>query len=299
MIGFLQKAIAQLQRVFVAEPSSTEPKRHVGRPRKPVEELRASAAKRTADRRKKKAERRTVGQLVKQQDSAGHWHYYVVMEIDAERHATNHEEIARDANGNPRKYANGHWVYLKDVDEPPVLPPSKPPSSAAPAVPAPVVQPAAKPTPGPAPVDNSDSCGAVWASRHGIQDFKPDTTQIFLVNGTANLDAATKMGQLAVTISQWYPNYDAMFLMAGFTGIWIVANRATDESWVRSMLTATPEVRAKMRLCVCTDVPELISLKLAVDDAILRKQPGVTLSSFYGSPERFKSLPQTEEEAKT
>jgi hypothetical protein len=310
-MSFFEKVLKHLQRAIGAEP-----KNRGGRPRKyaTVEEQRAADAKHSKDYRdrqrlnreedeRKRAAERTVGQFDAWQDSTGSWHCGIVLTVDREKHATGHHEIALDANGNPRKYRNGAWVWLEDSDDEPLPAPVTPTPVSLPVVQqpvqqsAPVVQfvPVVKPKPGPTPKDNQDNIGAFWASRYGCQDFEPDPL-IFLVNGTANLDAASRMGQLAVTIPQWYSNYNAMFVQ--FTSIWIVANRQTDEVWTRSLLTATPEVRAKMRLCVCTDVPELISLKLAVDDAILRKQPGVTLNSFYGSPERFKSLPQTEEEIK-
>ena len=158
MIRLLQRAVDQLRRMFAAEPAqASEPKSRGGRPRKYTtpEEERAAAAKRQAEYRarerqkheqeqRRKAEQRTVGQLVKWQDSTGSWHFGIVREIDAGGHATKHEEIARDANGNPRKYANGHWVYLKEVDDPPAplpapLPPMPPPSvrSCAPVAPVP------------------------------------------------------------------------------------------------------------------------------------------------------------------
>jgi hypothetical protein len=297
MIGFLQKTINQLRRVVGAEPApSPEPKSRGGRPKKntPVEELRAAAAKRSADYRdrkrqkeeeeqRKKAEQRTVGQLVQWQDSAGHRHVGGVQAIDAEGHAIKREEIARDESGNPRKWGNGHWMFLKEVDDDvkPVV------SNPAPVTPSPVQQPVQrKPEPAPEPIDNADSFGALWASRYGGLDFKPDITQFFLVSSVPNVESASRMGQLAVSIPRRHPDYDEKFLPV--SKIWVVVTRS-DEVWLRSLLTASPEIQAKMRLCVCDDIQALLSLKLSTDIAVLRKQP-VTVEGFYST--HFISMPQ-------
>ena len=82
MIRLLQRAVDKLWRMFAAGPAqASEPKNRGGRPRKYTtpEEERAAAAKRQAEHRarerqkhgeeqRKKAEERTVGQLVKWQD---------------------------------------------------------------------------------------------------------------------------------------------------------------------------------------------------------------------------------------
>jgi hypothetical protein len=134
VIRILQRAIEQLRRMFAAEPAeASEPKSRGGRPRKYLtpEEERAAAARRQAEHRarerqkheeeqRKKAEQRTVGQLLKWQDSEGYSHFGIVQEIDGDDRAVRHKEIAVDANGNPRKYGNGQWMWLENVvaDEP-------------------------------------------------------------------------------------------------------------------------------------------------------------------------------------
>jgi len=225
--------------MFAAEPAqASEPKSRGGRPRKytmPHEE-RAAAAKRQAEycarerqkheeERRQKAERRVVGQLVRWQDSEGNSHCGIVQEIDGDGRAVRYKEIAFDANGNPRKYGNGQWMWLENVtaDEPqwlapPAAPVTQPPAQMLTEQPAPVIPPP-PPKPAPEPIDNADSLGAWWAS-HGRLDFQPDITQCFLVNGTHNVEAASRMGQLAVAVPRWHPDYDEKF--SPVTKLWVV-----------------------------------------------------------------------------
>lgn len=311
MIRILQKAIDQLRRMFAAEPAqASEPKSRGGRPRKYTtpEEGRAAAAKRQAEHRarerqkheqeqRKKAEQRTVGQLVKWQDSEGLSHFGVVQEIDGDGRAVRYKEIAVDANGNPRKYGNGQWMWLANVvaDEPqwPAPPPAPvtPPLAPMPVEqPAPVTPPPPS-EPAPEPIDNADSLGAWWAS-HGRLDFQPDITQFFLVNGTHNVAAASRMGQLAVAVPRWHPDYDEKFSPG--TKLWVVVTRS-DGAWLSSLLSASPALREKMWLCVCDDVQVLLNLKLTTDIAIFHGQH-VSVDGFYNL--HFKAMPENAEQAK-
>jgi hypothetical protein len=311
VIRLLQRAVDQLRRMFAAEPAqASEPKSRGGRPRKYVtpEEERAAAAKRQAEHRarerqkheqeqRKKAEQRTVGQLVKWQDSEGFSHFGIVQEIDGDGRAVRYKEIAVDANGNPRKYENGQPMWLENVkaDEPqwpapppvPVTPPlaPMPVGQPAPVIPPPPSKPA------PEPIDNADCLGGWWASR-GSLNFKPDITQFFLVNGTHKVEAASRMGQLAVAIPRWHSDYDETF--SPVTKLWVAMTRS-DGAWLNSLLTASPAIHEKMRLCVCDDIQVLLGLKLATDFAIFRGQH-VSVYGFYNS--HFKPMPENAEQAK-
>ena len=76
--------------------------------------------------------RRKAGDCITGFDREGRKHARLVLEVDANGKITKYEEIALDVDGNPRKYANGHPIFLKDVPPPP-----KPASDAPPAAPAP------------------------------------------------------------------------------------------------------------------------------------------------------------------
>lgn len=295
------RAVASVESV----PAS-EPKKPRGRPRlnRTIEEQRAASAKRQADHRerlrqkeaeaaRKKALERNVGQLDEWQDSEGHPHCGIVQEIDADGRAVTYREIAVDANGTPRKYRNGQWMWLENVtaDEPqwPAWPnpPADTPTDAPPAEsvqPAPVIPPP-PPKPAPEPVDNADSLRAFWAS-HGRMDFTPDITQFFLVSSAANVEAASRMGQLAVATPRWHSDYDEKF--SPVTKLWVVVTRS-DGEWLKSLLGALPAIREKMRLCVCDDIQVLLGLKAATDYAIFRGQH-VSVEGFYES--HFRPMPQ-------
>jgi hypothetical protein len=311
MNRILQRAIEQIRRMFAAESAeASEPKSRGGRPRKYLtpEAERAAAAKRQAEHRarerqkheheqRKKAEQRTVGQLVKWQDSEGFSHFGIVQEIDGDGRAVRYKEIAVDSNGNPRKYGNGQWMWLENVvaDEPQW--PAPPPAPVTPPlVPMPVGQPAPvipppPSKPAPEPSGNADSLRAFWAS-HGRLDFKPDITQFFLVNGIQNVEAASRMGQLAVAVPRWHSDYDEKF--STVAKLWIAMTRS-DGAWLDSLLTASPAIREKMRLCVCDDIQVLLGLKVATDIAIFHGQH-VSLDGFYSS--HFKPMPQDAEQVR-
>jgi hypothetical protein len=124
----------------------------------------------------------------------------------------------------------------------------------------------------------------------GLLDFKPDFTQFFLVNGIENVECASRMGQLAVAIPRWYSDHDEQFLPV--TKIWVVITRS-DGVWLKSLLTASPAIREKMRLCVCDDIEVLLGLKAATDFAIFRGQ-NVSVDGFYES--HFMPIPQDAEQ---
>ena len=61
-----------------------------------------------------------VGQLGWRIDKEGRKHCVLVTKVNADRQCIAGEEIALDANGQPRKYSNGAYVWLKDVKPEPV-----------------------------------------------------------------------------------------------------------------------------------------------------------------------------------
>jgi len=333
VINFIQRAIARVQGAFslpaqtpppepAPSPEPAEPKRRAGRKKKfATEEERrladnerhakymrerrqreaeaAAAAAAAAEEARKKAARRSVGECITGWDTEGCRQARLVLAVDADGNITKYEEIALDANGNPRKWSNGHWVPLKEVvDDEPIVAPTPKPQSVTPPVQqsAPVIQPAAIPvkaTPGPEPTDNADSCGAIWGSYHAALNWTLDRTQFFLVSRAFNLEQATKLGQLAVSVPYWHPDYNELF--SSVAKIWILVTR-TDGAWLRSLLTASPEVRAKMRLCVCDDIAMTLSLKFGTEIAVLRGEKSVRVDSFY---ERFQQMPQDAVEVAT
>lgn len=310
MIGFFQKVINQLRRVVGAEPAPLpEPKKPRGRPKKYMteEERRAGDAKRHAeyrarerrkleDEQRKKAEQRTVGQLVTQQDSAGDWHFYVVLAIDAEGHATKREEVARDESGNPRKYGNGRWMFLKDMDEPLVLNPAPAPIvPVQPPKPVPVAQPAVPEPPAPQPNDNA----AAVIHYHQAHEFayEPDPTRFFLVHEQASADdAAERFGQRAISIPQWHESYAELDVFAAAEIIWVLVADASDKAWLQSLAAANQAMREKMRVAV-GDIPNVFST--AVSYARHARQTKSSFSAHLVGFEQscqFQPMPQDAEQ---
>jgi hypothetical protein len=295
MIGFLQRAIGQLRRVI-----SPEPKNRGGRPKKyaTVEERRAADAEYARGYRKrvrqKKAEQRTVGQLVKQQDSAGQWHFYLVQAIDAEGHTTKREEIALDENGKPRKWANGHLVFLKELDD--VKPPAPKPASSAPPAPA-------SPAPAPAPVvprkpetpvpplyDNAAAVIRYYKANEFV--YEADSTHFFLIKDhTKACAAGEQQGQHAVTILRWHEAYSELDLFAAAKRIWVLVADASDKAWLQSLTAASPTMLEKMRVAV-GDISNAFGIALSF--AKLARQEKSSFSNYISGFERswpFQQMP--------
>lgn len=134
------------------------------------------------------------------------------------------------------------------------------------------------------PADNEEIVRQYWVDR-GLSDFKSDITQFFLVNGTENVECASRMGQLAVAIPRWHSAYDTLFVSV--PSIWVAITRS-DAAWLKSLLTASPEIRAKMRLFV-GDLQTLFTLKRDTDLAIIHRQ-NVGVDGFYQS--NFQPMPR-------
>ncbi|MGB8801395.1 MAG: hypothetical protein WCC97_11955 [Candidatus Acidiferrales bacterium] len=284
-MNFFHKVINQARRVVGLSPHTSssepaEPKRRGGRPKKYETEEEQQQAHRKIDteshanarKRRKEAE----------------------AEEARKKAAQIRERFACDANGNPLKYSNGRRISREDVEEVQPVVNSAPVAPAAPAAPAPspviVQQVIVESKPGPEPTHNAEKLAEWWMYR-GKLNFEPDRTQCFLVNGEANLAAASSKGQLAVTIPRWDSNYDEEF--STLTKIWVVVNRS-DGDWLKSLLGASPATQAKMRLFV-GDIQSLFEMKRDTDIAILHKQP-VTVDGFYR--EYFKAMPQNAEQVK-
>ena len=100
------------------------------------------------------------------------------------------------------------------------------------------------------------------------------------------------MGQLAVAIPRWHSDYDEKF--SPVTKLWVAATRS-DGAWLNSLITASPAIREKMRLCVCDDIQVLLGLKVTTDIAMFHGQH-VSLDGFYNS--YFKPIPENAEQVK-
>lgn len=150
-----------------------------------------------------------------------------------------------------------------------------------------VVQPASAPVdegPAPEPIHNADSLGVWWMDR-GVLNFKPDDAQVFLVHQPEIVEYAGQRGQFAIAIPRWHSAYDTLF--ASVPSIWVAITWG-DGAWLKSLLTASPEIRAKMRLFV-GDLQTLFTLKRDTDLAIIHRQ-NVRVDGFYEA--QFKPIPQ-------
>ncbi len=114
------------------------------------------------------------------------------------------------------------------VQEPKPAPMSVPVSKVEPVSVAPVAP--------PEPDSNYDALVQYWAMR-GLKNYKPDTRWFFLVHGQQNLQYATGLEQLAVSIDTWYEAYHDLEVFRDAERIWVVVDRRDDNrEFVRSLV---------------------------------------------------------------
>jgi len=88
----------------------------------------------------------------------------------------------------------------------------------------------------PEPDSNYDALVEYWAMR-GLKNYKPDTRWFFLVHGQQNLQYATGLEQLAVSIDRWYEAYHDLEVFRDAERIWVVIDRRDDNrEFVRSLV---------------------------------------------------------------
>jgi hypothetical protein len=154
-------------------------------------------------------------------------------------------------------------------------------------------EPAPLPAPIPAPINNRATCGAIWADRYGVRDFQPDPGEVVIVSNEANLEAATKMGQFAITFPSWHVEYDT--LLAEYTRMWVAVTRK-DYEWLCSVLSASWRIQERMGLCVCDTIEETLSLKLSMDLAARSPQQNISLDVFFQT--NFQPMPKSDKQVR-
>ena len=91
----------------------------------------------------------------------------------------------------------------------------------------PVAEPVRPPEPPPQPITNYDALVEYWRFR-GRNDFKPDVSRFFLVNGAANVAFATGSEQLAYGIDSWHRDYRKLEVFQKAERIWVLLDAAED-----------------------------------------------------------------------
>jgi len=128
-------------------------------------------------------------------------------------------------------------VQPPEPPQPSPMPVQQAPAAVQKPAPAPVVPP--KPEPAALPIQN---------------DIQSDRSRFFLVGDAQTLQQATELGQAAVFIPRWHEDYDQSVLFLQAKVLWIPLSYCNeDREWFRSLLLASPELRAKMQVSIGED----------------------------------------------
>jgi hypothetical protein len=91
----------------------------------------------------------------------------------------------------------------------------------------PVAEPVRPSEPPPQPITNYDALVEYWRVR-GQNDFRPDVSRFFLVNGAANVAFATGSEQFAYGIDSWHRDYRKLEVFQKAERIWVLLDAAED-----------------------------------------------------------------------